>query len=179
MRARFSCENSGKCILPSVLHSLPECFPDPVYAQSSSASSYREAFLAHHSRRKVRIYLPLSTSRKSITPRSIKYVNQIISKLAPNQLHLSTPVASVQSLRGIGAERDNWEASKILLITEAGEQATYDHVIMACHSDAVLKILRAAGPGEGGIREEEERILGAFQWNHNEVILHNDIKVCN
>lgn len=48
----------------------------------------------------------------------------------------------------------------------------YDHVILACHSDAALEILRA-----GDISEEEERILSQFDWSRNEAVLHSDEKV--
>lgn len=61
----------------------------------------------------------------------------------------------------------------MLLTTEHGDIFAYDHVILACHSDTALDILRA-----GNIAEEEERILNHFSWNRNEVILHSDTRVC-
>jgi predicted NAD/FAD-binding protein len=91
-------------------------------------------------------------------------VDTILSELEPNALRLSSPVASVRTL----------ESGKILLTTVSGESEEYDHVIMACHADASLGILRAGG----GITEEEERILGGFQWNRNVAVVHSDPKVC-
>ena len=58
-----------------------------------------------------------------------------------------------------------------MLTTAGNEHIEYDHVILACHSDTALEILRA-----GEITEEEERILSQFDWNHNEAVLHSDEK---
>ncbi|KAJ7738325.1 FAD/NAD(P)-binding domain-containing protein [Mycena metata] len=91
------------------------------------------------------------------------YVNKILSKLPKAQLHLSTPVQSVSQV-GTGS---------VQLTTANGVTESYDHVIFACHSDTVLSILRA---GEG-MTEEEQRILGMFQWNRNEAVLHSDIEL--
>ena len=49
---------------------------------------------------------------------------------------------------------------------------TFDHVIIACHSDTALQILRS-----GNITPDEERILGRFDWNKNEAVLHYDTQV--
>jgi len=60
----------------------------------------------------------------------------------------------------------------------------FDHVIMACHSDTALGILRA-GSGEvdgdgkrrSGVTAAEEKILGRFGWSGNVAVLHSDIRV--
>ncbi|KAJ7608445.1 FAD/NAD(P)-binding domain-containing protein [Roridomyces roridus] len=92
------------------------------------------------------------------------YVNKILSKLPAEQLHLSTPIAAVSTEEG---------TSGVQLTTAGGVMETYDHVIFACHSDTTLQILRA---GEGMTKDEEE-ILGMFQWNRNEAILHSDVNL--
>ena len=97
---------------------------------------------------------------------SHKYVNTILSKIPQGQLHLFT---TVKSLRNINENRFR---PQVVLRTENGHETTYDHVILACHSDTALEILRT-----GGITDEEERILGQFSWNRNEVILHCDENV--
>ncbi|KAI0264008.1 hypothetical protein BC834DRAFT_287048 [Gloeopeniophorella convolvens] len=90
---------------------------------------------------------------------SINYVNAILGKLPPGQLHLSSPVRAVSSVN-----------SKLTLETASGARETYDHVIFACHSDDALNMLE-----EGGSATPEEReTLGAFRWNRNEVFLHTD-----
>lgn len=65
------------------------------------------------------------------------------------------------------------ESGKVLLTTTRGESEEYDHVIMACHADASLAILKAGG----GVTREEEEILGGFQWNKNAAVVHSDPKV--
>ncbi|KAJ7628506.1 FAD/NAD(P)-binding domain-containing protein [Roridomyces roridus] len=87
-----------------------------------------------------------------------------LSKLPDEQLHLSTPIASVSTQEGTSGGQ---------LTTAGGVSETYDHVIFACHSDTTLQILRV---GEGMTKEEEE-ILGMFQWNRNEAVLHPDVNV--
>ncbi|KAF5315110.1 hypothetical protein D9619_007378 [Psilocybe cf. subviscida] len=98
---------------------------------------------------------------------SHKYVNQILSKLPEENLHLSTAVTSVKTLNPQPGKKP-----RVLLTTEHGDIFAYDHVILACHSDTALDILRA-----GNIAEEEERILNQFSWNRNEVILHSDTRM--
>jgi len=50
---------------------------------------------------------------------------------------------------------------------------TYDHVILACHSDTALAILMAGHSAT----ENEKNILGRFQWNRNEAVLHSDVRL--
>jgi predicted NAD/FAD-binding protein len=90
------------------------------------------------------------------------YVETILSALPRNALRLSSPVQSVQTL----------ESGKVLLTTANGRSEVYDHIIMACHADASLAILRAGG----GVTREEESILGGFQWNKNVAVIHSDPK---
>ena len=90
------------------------------------------------------------------------YVDTILSALPPNALRLSSPVQSVRTL----------DSGKVLLTTVSGRSEEYDHVIMACHADASLAILRAGG----GVTREEESILGGFQWNKNVAVIHSDPK---
>lgn len=67
---------------------------------------------------------------------------------------------------------DDGQKKKVVLTIANDEHVEYDHVILSCHSDTALEMLRA-----GGITEEEERILSQFDWNHNEAVLHSDEKV--
>lgn len=90
-------------------------------------------------------------------------MDTILSALPPNALRLSSPVQSVQTL----------ESGKVLLTTANGKSEEYDHVIMACHADASLAILKAGGE----VTRDEESILGGFQWNKNVAVIHSDTKV--
>ncbi|KAF5328927.1 hypothetical protein D9758_016824 [Tetrapyrgos nigripes] len=69
-----------------------------------------------------------------------QYVNEILKKLPKTQLHLSTPISSLTTLEGSGTG-----STKVFLTTGSGKSETFDHVIMACHSDETLKILKAGG----------------------------------
>ncbi|KAK7443219.1 hypothetical protein VKT23_015816 [Stygiomarasmius scandens] len=71
---------------------------------------------------------------------SKQYVNEILNKLPKNQIHLSTPVHSVTTLKN-----DDPAKTKVVLKTASGISEIYDHVIMACHSDETLRILKAGG----------------------------------
>ncbi|KAK0504457.1 FAD/NAD(P)-binding domain-containing protein [Armillaria luteobubalina] len=89
------------------------------------------------------------------------YVNAILSKLPSAQLHLSAAVRSIST------------GSRITLTTDDGREDSYDRVVMACHSDAVVSILQA----RDSIQPKEEEILRMFKWNKNEAILHSDPKL--
>lgn len=91
------------------------------------------------------------------------YVNAILEKLPNSQLHLSTPIASV----------GNTSEGAVQVTTADGRSLAFDRVIMACHSDTTLAILKVGS----GMTEEEEKILGRFTWNRNQVVLHNDVNV--
>ncbi|KAG7445519.1 FAD/NAD(P)-binding domain-containing protein [Guyanagaster necrorhizus] len=92
------------------------------------------------------------------------YIKMILLKLASSQLHLCTPVKSVK----------NTSSDKgVVLTTADGQEEVYDHVIMACHSDTALSILKEGG----GIRPEEENILSMFKWTKNESVLHSDTRL--
>ena len=85
-------------------------------------------------------------------------------------------------MRSVWSTRSSVEASpttpkkvEVRLVTVVdGTQRVeaYDHVILACHSDAALELLRA-----GNVSPTEERLLKSFQWNRNEAVLHSDVKV--
>lgn len=93
---------------------------------------------------------------------SKKYIDSILSKLPAEQLHLSTSVQAVSSGEG-----------KATLVTATGQHETFDHIIIACHTDEALRILDAGG----GATPEEREILGVYRWSKNDVWLHSDVRV--
>lgn len=93
------------------------------------------------------------------------YVNKVISRLPKLQLHLATPVIAVKTTAG--------PRPSVLVTTESGETLTFDHVIMACHSDMSLKLLERGGH----VAPEERNILGGVSWSKNRAVLHSDIAV--
>lgn len=96
------------------------------------------------------------------------YVKHILSSLPPKQLHLGANVLGVSS----SAEPGLYRVQVSLSDTHT---EVFDHVILACHSDSALKLLRTGQ--HGSPTADEERILGAFTWNKNEAVLHSDAKV--
>ncbi|KAF8886197.1 hypothetical protein BD779DRAFT_1611807 [Infundibulicybe gibba] len=92
---------------------------------------------------------------------SQKYVSAILAKLPKSQLHLSTPVLSLSNMK-------DGPATFVDLTTAAGTEM-YDRVILACHSDAALRILRA----NGNPTQEQEEILGADAKEPSGVVVWN------
>ncbi|EEB91198.1 hypothetical protein MPER_10481, partial [Moniliophthora perniciosa FA553] len=72
-----------------------------------------------------------------------------------------------------GGSPEDESNPKVTLTTDSGDDQDYDHVILACHSDTALSILK----GGSGLSSDEEAILEMFQWNRNHAILHNDEKL--
>lgn len=54
-----------------------------------------------------------------------------------------------------------------VIVGDAQAEARFDHVVLACHADQALALLR-----EPSAREQE--VLGAFQYVPNEAVLHTD-----
>lgn len=96
---------------------------------------------------------------------SHSYVNAIIDKLDPNQIHLSTAVQSATTHEKTG---------KVTLRDEHGVEWEFDHVIFATHADTTVKILKR---GVTGMTEDEERVLGGFEFSVNRAVLHSDPEV--
>ncbi|KZS93203.1 FAD/NAD(P)-binding domain-containing protein, partial [Sistotremastrum niveocremeum HHB9708] len=93
------------------------------------------------------------------------YVNKILSTLPTSQFHLSTSVSAVST----GPE----SGSQVQLTLADGSTHLFDHVVLACHSDTSLNILRNGR----GMTNEEANILSAFQWNKNRAVLHADTRL--
>ncbi|KZW00950.1 FAD/NAD(P)-binding domain-containing protein [Exidia glandulosa HHB12029] len=95
---------------------------------------------------------------------SHKYVKQIVGRLSPQNVHMSTPIQSLNTSEVPGS---------VVLVTADGQRQVYDHVILACHSDTALRILESGGD----VTEKEREILGMFSWNRNEAVLHSDVEL--
>ena len=75
-------------------------------------------------------------------------------------------VTSVHTERGIRSVRRTPTGVDVLDVD--GVTETFDHVVFATHADVTLSIL-----GENA-SEDERRILSAFRYDRNEVVLHTD-----
>ena len=84
-----------------------------------------------------------------------RYVQEI-SRPFSDRVRLATPVAALRR-----------EHDGVTLRTRAGERASFDEVILACHADQALAILEDASPAE-------REILAAFPYQPNEAVLHTD-----
>lgn len=78
-------------------------------------------------------------------------------------MHLSTKITKVTSLANKQVEVEG---------SDSGFIDTFDYVIMACHSDTTVDILKA-----GNITPDEQRILQRFTWAENDIVLHSDTTV--
>ena len=91
-----------------------------------------------------------------------RYVERILAGL--HDVRTSTPVRGVLRTP-LDAGRDG--RGSVAVITDAGRE-TFDHVVLACHSDQSLAMLRDASP-------EEREILGAVPYQPNRAYLHTDL----
>lgn len=93
-----------------------------------------------------------------------QYVERILSGLS--DVRRSTPVRAVLRMP-LDEQREG--RHRVAVITDAGRE-TFDHVILACHSDQALALL--ADPSE-----EEQSILGAIAYQPNRAYLHADTRL--
>jgi len=73
-----------------------------------------------------------------------------------DRLRMSTPVERVQR-----------HADRVTVTPRGGEAESFDHVILACHSDQALGML--ADPSDA-----ERALLGAIPYQRNDTVLHTD-----
>ena len=96
---------------------------------------------------------------RTVSGGSSRYVEAILQPLIRRgNLHLGTAVTKVRRLPD-GVE----------VLTPDGP-ATFDHVIMATHSDQALSLLADAS-------DEERRVLGSIRYQRNRTTLHTDTSV--
>jgi uncharacterized protein len=90
---------------------------------------------------------------------SIEYVRRLEHYLRVRgvAIHTASPVQNVV--------RSGFQST---VISPAGPQAPFDHVIFACHSDQALRMLAQPTP-------QESAALGAIRFQDNQMILHRDI----
>lgn len=89
---------------------------------------------------------------------SRSYIEPLTARFS-DRIRLRTPVTSVRRMPG-GVE----------LRTGDGEVATFDRVVLACHSDQALRMLADAD-------DREREILGAIPYTENEVTIHTDTSI--
>ncbi len=91
----------------------------------------------------------------TVTGGSREYVRRLSTQFA-DRVKLDCGAVSVR--------RENGE---VVVEDTQGKRASYDHVIFACHADQAMQML--ADPSE-----DEQRIIAAFRYQSNRVVLHSD-----
>lgn len=81
-----------------------------------------------------------------------------LTKDFSDRIHLKTPVHGIRRME-----------NQVVINSALGEQS-YDHVILACHSDQARSLL-------SDITSDEEAILSGMKYQNNDVILHRDIDI--
>src|SRR3546814_4249189 len=80
------------------------------------------------------------------------------SDLWPVQVRLNSPVQSIHR-----------SATSVQIKTAEGDHS-FDQVVLACHSDQALALLTDRSAAE-------HAVLGAIEYQHNDVVLHTDARV--
>ncbi|MDO6526071.1 FAD-dependent oxidoreductase [Motilimonas sp. 1_MG-2023] len=89
---------------------------------------------------------------------SRNYIEPLVAEFK-DKIHLNTAVSKI--------ERGN---EGVVLTLNNGQQAYFDEVVLACHSDQSLAMLSDA-------TEQEQKILGDLAYSENDVVLHTDTRL--
>lgn len=92
---------------------------------------------------------------RTVVGGSRTYVERLLAPLA-DRVHLGEPVEKLVR-----------RASGVEVATDAGPSRTFDHVVVATHSDQALALLSDPTP-------VEREVLGALRYRTNEAVLHTD-----
>jgi predicted NAD/FAD-binding protein len=95
---------------------------------------------------------------KTVVGGSGEYVRRLIKPFAHN-IRLSTPVTSLRRVQ-----------SGVEVRPADGQPILFDEVVLACHADQSLRLLADAD-------DVEREVLGAFPYQANEAVLHNDTRL--
>jgi len=96
---------------------------------------------------------------RTISGGSQRYVQAIVRPLeAKGRLRLASPVEKIRR-----------EAGGVEVVSPAGPES-FDHVVLATHSDRALSMLSDAD-------RAERAILGAIGYQHNQATLHTDVRL--
>jgi len=93
-----------------------------------------------------------------VTGGSRRYVEAILGRFS-GEIRLNHPVRRVRR-----------SADRVTVTDHTGADASFDHVVLACHADQALGLLTDPSP-------VEREVLGAFPYQRNDVVLHTDVAV--
>ena len=93
---------------------------------------------------------------RTVVGGSRRYVERLLDAVGREHLHLGRPVRAVQ------------RSEDGVRVTDGdGRTATFDRVVLATHADTALALLADADA-------DERRVLGAFRFQPNRAVLHDD-----
>ena len=93
---------------------------------------------------------------RTIEGGSRSYVTRLEQEIAGRgKIHVATPVESIRR-----------SSTSVEIVTEGGVES-FDHVVIACHSDEALHVLERP-------TDDERAVLGAIRYQSNAVTLHYD-----
>ncbi len=95
---------------------------------------------------------------RTVSGGSRQYVNAVASAIGTDNVRTNFAVRTI-----------NRSDSDVTVLSENGESLTFDHVVIASHADQALQMLENPS-------ENEQRFLGAFEYEPNEVVLHTDTR---
>ncbi|WP_149359144.1 NAD(P)/FAD-dependent oxidoreductase [Lolliginicoccus suaedae] len=114
---------------------------------------YLFAFLDHHGM----LSVTGSPTWRTVTGGSREYVARVAKQL--DAVHTSSPVVSVREAK-----------DHVLVVSEGGDRAVFDAVVIATHPHQALAMLPSATP-------EQREVLGAIHYTPNKAQLHSDESV--
>lgn len=89
------------------------------------------------------------------------YIDAVMRHVGAGNVHLGKRVTALE----------NTAAGAVTLNFEDGGEDEFDHVVLACHGDQALEIIR------GSATQEEVDVLKHFTTTENTAVLHSDLSV--
>ncbi|PLW76312.1 NAD(P)/FAD-dependent oxidoreductase [Cohaesibacter celericrescens] len=96
---------------------------------------------------------------RTVVGGSIEYVNRMAKGIS-GEILLNSSITALSR-----------KAGSVTLNMRNGDDRKYDHVILACHSDQALRLLKA---GDEGATPYEVQILSDIKYQKNVAVLHRD-----
>ncbi|MFT5720611.1 MAG: putative NAD/FAD-binding protein [Motiliproteus sp.] len=90
------------------------------------------------------------------------YVEKLLSRLGAQAR--SNSAARLVRRQSVGGR------TQVIVTDWQGHEQSFDHVVMACHADQTLKLLRDAD-------DQENALLSPFKFERNRVLLHSDSRL--
>lgn len=97
---------------------------------------------------------------------SRSYIAPLVAPIGAERIHLGSPIESVRRL----GPAESPEGVELRIGGERPRTERFDHVVFACHSDTVKRILADPTPAE-------REVFANLDYQPNSVVLHTDVSV--